>query len=134
MIGKRPMSLTFIRRSLGFGWFCLLSMLSAGVIVSMDYEIGSLQSALTTHFSSTIMVTILIALMAVWPLIVFKRRQWMRGLLTAFVMGVISHLVLQIWITSSALPTLQESLLFVVVAGLYWILIALPSALFLSRL
>ena len=127
------MSSTSIWRNLGFGWFCLLSMLTAGVIVSMDYEIGSLQSALTTYFSSTVMVAIFIALMAVWPLIVFKRRQWVRGLLTALGMGVISHIVLQIWATSSALPTIQESLLFVLVAGTCWILIALPSALFLSR-
>ncbi|EDX83401.1 hypothetical protein S7335_581 [Synechococcus sp. PCC 7335] len=127
------MSSTSIWRNLGFGWFCLLSMLTAGVIVSMDYEIGSLQSALTTYLSSTVMVAIFIALMAVWPLIVFKRRQWVRGLLTAFGMGVISHILLQMWATSSALPTVQESLLFVAVAGICWSLIALPSALFLSR-
>ncbi len=127
------MPLTSIRRSLGFGWFCLLSMLIAGVIVSMDYEIGSLKSALTTHFGSTVMVATAIALIAVWPLMVFKRKRWMRGLLTAFGMGIISHMVLQIWAASSSLPTIQESLLFVVVAGTCWILIALPSALFLSR-
>ena len=37
------MSLTSIWRSFGYGWFCLLSMLTAGVIISMDYEIGSLK-------------------------------------------------------------------------------------------
>lgn len=127
------MSLTSIRRSLSFSWFCLLSTLTAGVIVSMDYEIGSLQSALTTYFSSTVVVAILIALTAVWPFILFKKRQWVRGLLTVFAIGVISHIALQVWVISSALPTIQEFLLFVIVAGTCWILIALPSALFLSR-
>ncbi|MEM6453446.1 MAG: hypothetical protein AAF703_24430 [Cyanobacteria bacterium P01_D01_bin.105] len=127
------MSLTSIRRGFGFGWFCLLSMLTAGVVVSMDYEIGSLHSALTTYLSSTVVVAVFIALMAVWPLIVFKRRQWTHGLLAAFSMGVVSHLVLHMLITSSARPSIQESLLFVIVAGACWILIALPSALFLSR-
>jgi hypothetical protein len=127
------MSLTFIWRSLGFSWFCLLSMLTASIIVSMDYEIGSLKSALTTHFPSTVFVAILIALTAVWPLMMFKKGQWVRGMVTVSAMGIISHVVLQIWVSSSTLSTIQESLLFVVVAGICWTLIALPSALFLSR-
>ena len=133
MIGKKSMSLSPIRRSLGVGWFCLLSILTAGIIVSMDYEIGSLQSALTTHLLSTVIIAIPIALLAVWPLITFKKKRWGRGLLTTFAMGVVSYIALQLLITSSALPSLRESLLFVAVAGTSLMLISLPSALFLSR-
>ncbi|MBE9063935.1 hypothetical protein [cf. Phormidesmis sp. LEGE 11477] len=127
------MSFASVRQSLGLSWFCLLSILTAGVIISVDYQIGSLQSALTNHLASTVMVAIPIALMAVWPLIAFSKRQWARGLLTVFVLSAIAFILIRVWVNTSASPTVQESLLFVAVAGSIFILISLPSALLLRR-
>ena len=137
MIGESHMPFLSIRRGLSFGWFCLLVILTAGIIVSADSAIGSLQHALSYHLLTTLVISIPIALLAAGPLILFRRRYWVRGLLTALGMGIIVYGVLYMWQTTPSSQTLQEMLRLlpraVGILGGWLILVSLPPALLFSR-
>lgn len=131
------MTFSNIRRGLGIGWFCLLVVLTAGIIVASDHEIGSLQNALSIHLASTIVVSLPAGLVAIGPFILFRRQQWLLGVAIALLAGLIFHSLLCTLQTPACYSTLQAFLAMVPkvagVVGGWLILISLPSALLLNR-
>ena len=131
------MTFSNIRRSLGIGWFCLLVVLTAGIIVASDHEIGSLQSALSTHLASTFVVSIPAGLVAIGPFILFRRQQWLRGGAIALLAGLVFHSLLCAWQTPACYSTLSAFLAMVPqvagVVGGWLLLVSLPPALLLNR-
>ncbi|MEM6432684.1 MAG: hypothetical protein AAF773_02330 [Cyanobacteria bacterium P01_D01_bin.115] len=131
------MTFSNIRRSLGIGWFCLLVVLTAGIIVASDHEIGSLQSALSTHLASTFVVSIPAGLVAIGPFILFRRQQWLLGVAITPLVGLVFHSLLCALQTPACYSTLSAFLAMVPkVAGIvggWLILISLPPALLLNR-
>ena len=131
------MTFSHIRRGLGIGWFCLFVILTAGIIVASDHEIGSLQNALSTHLVSTVVVSLPASLVAIGPFILFRRQQWLLGVAIALLAGLVFHSLLCALQTPACYSTLSAFLAMVPkVAGIvggWLILISLPPALLLNR-
>ncbi|MGD1897531.1 MAG: hypothetical protein ACFB16_11345 [Phormidesmis sp.] len=114
-----------------------MTLFSAGVIVSMDHEIGSLYSALSRHLGSTLVVAAPIAAAAAVPLVLFNRRQWIRGLAIALSLGAIIFSIIFFAIAPTPSLTIKTlAVLYlraILMLGSWLVLVSLPPALLFSR-